>query len=117
MNCRDDPGVDVDVGVGAEGAGDDVALRMAGGFGGGDLARSFEFSDEAVIDRDLAEVAVGVDVESAVADVGSTEVECAVKFFRWQHAHGDHGGAHAAEGRVGGAFLSDEGVCVDDGVL
>ena len=69
------PGVYLDFGVGAEGARHDVALWVAGRLPSGDLSGSFEFGDEAVVDRHLRELAVLQEIEPAISDVRSAEVE------------------------------------------
>ena len=67
------PRVDQHPLVDAEGAGDDVALRMHGGFGSGQPTVAHQRFDEAVILGVLMQAVVGSPVEAAVADVGDAE--------------------------------------------
>ena len=59
---REGPGVDPHVGLDAEGAGDDVPVRVEAGFVGGDLAGGDELLDVAVVDAELLEHAGPEDV-------------------------------------------------------
>ena len=80
--------------VHAEDAGDDVALRVHRRLLGRQAALAHHLGDQAVVGRDLVELAVGVAVAARVADVGDG-----------QHLGGlvvddgerHHGGAHARE--------------------
>ena len=68
------PGVDLDVALDAQRAGDDRALRMLGGLLLGELALADELLDQRVVLGQARELAVAEDVGAAVADVGHRQV-------------------------------------------
>ena len=107
------PGVDLDVGLDAEGPGHDVALRMEAGLVGGDLARRHQVLHVGVVAGDLLEDAVLHDVGAGVADVHDGEALLAVALDE-----GDAGerGAHAVEVGLGQGALVDGGVGVAHGL-
>ena len=69
--------VDVDVGVDAERAGDDRALRVRLGLLGGEPALADELLDEAVVVGDAAQLAVVQEVRARVADVADEQLAAA----------------------------------------
>ena len=90
---------------------------MASSLSGGDLACTFELSDQAVVERHLLEGAVFESVQTAVAYVCGTEMQRAVGQLGGQHAHGDDGRSHAGEFWNCGAFRAYEPVRRDDGLF
>ena len=72
--CGEDVDVDLDVGIGAERARDDAALRMRLGLLLGQLAAGDELADERVVAREPDQVAVAQQVGARVADVRDDHV-------------------------------------------
>ena len=67
-------GVDGDAGVEADGPGEDAALGVDGGLGGGEAAAADQLADDGVVGGDLVEGAVAEEVGAAVADMGQLEL-------------------------------------------
>jgi hypothetical protein len=86
--------VDLHGGLGAQGAGDDGALRVVVGLLGGELALALELLDQRVVVGEALEGAVAQPVGARVADMGHGDIVLA------DHRGGDRG-AHALAGAVG----------------
>ncbi len=88
------PCVDIDVGVDAEGAGDDVALRVRAGLLGGDLAGGDEIADIGVVAAHLHQLPVLHHVGTRVTDVDDDQL-----LVRWRADQGEtgEGGAHSTK--------------------
>ena len=96
---RDEPRVDGDRRLDADDPRDDVAMGVAAGLVRGDLPRGEHLLDVAVVAGELAQLAVGAEVDATVADVGHDQVVLAVGAGRRRH-QGERG-AHAPGGRLG----------------
>ena len=121
----DGVGVDLDVGLGAERASDDRALRMMLGGLGGDLAGALELGHERVVSGELLELAVAEAVGAAVAHMAEADVVADHLYRGQRRAHPSVGlvrhrevidaaiglAHHASEldlGRLGGIEVAPE---------
>jgi hypothetical protein len=110
--------------VHAEDAGDDVALRVHGRLFGRQAALAHHLGHQAVVGRDLVELAVGVAVAARVADVGDGQhLGRLVVDDRQRHDRRAHPGQlgildpRVVDGGVGGLDRLDQAVdaAMDEG--
>ncbi len=101
------PGVDLDLGLGTQRAGDDRTLRMLGGLLLGQLALPDQLVDQRVVLRQPSQLTVPEQIGAAVADVGDGQMGV-VEVCRGQR------GAHSGTALLGSGAVVDAVVGVAD---